>query len=116
MKPSPYYKQAERRVTRRIASAGETGNKSTYVCKTCRQGGHNRRTCRRHANKSDDVNANLKSFEYKLPHFDENSVDAADMECDAPIDSASAEMNHDTHVVSTQATPMSVQFLLGGDK
>ncbi|KUF92948.1 Lipoyl synthase [Phytophthora nicotianae] len=67
--PLPYYKQAGRRITRRIASAGEDSNtrKSTYRCKNCSEVGHNKRTCRRHANESDESNDQLIARLVPLP-------------------------------------------------
>ncbi|KAF4046650.1 hypothetical protein GN244_ATG01041 [Phytophthora infestans] len=40
VKPSPYYRQAGRRVTRRIASSGESNNRSAYAEKAITIGGH----------------------------------------------------------------------------
>jgi hypothetical protein len=69
VRPSPFYKQAGRHVTRRIASSGEIGARSTYVCRTCRENGHNRRTCRRHANECDEANPDLIACSFELPSF-----------------------------------------------
>ena len=66
--PSPYYKQGGgRRNTRRIASAGESGSKSTYVCRNCSQHGHNKRTCRRHIGQAEEANDELVASPVAFP-------------------------------------------------
>ncbi|KUF84531.1 Alpha-glucosidase [Phytophthora nicotianae] len=66
VKPSPFYKQAGRRVTRRMGSSGESAG-NTYKCKTCSEKGHNRRTCKRHGNDADEANADLIPSPVHLP-------------------------------------------------
>lgn len=70
VKPSPFYEQASRRVTRRIVSAGEVNNKTTYVCCTCSQYGHNKHTRRRHSKESVEASSSLVSVTIVLPTID----------------------------------------------
>ena len=62
VKPSPFYKQAGRRMTRRIASRGEASSSRTYQCRVCHGANHIARACRRHANDADEPNALLVPF------------------------------------------------------
>ena len=50
MYPPLLTKNAGRRQKRRIGSSGDTKPEVTYKCRLCKQEGHNRTTCRRHAN------------------------------------------------------------------
>ena len=74
--PSPYYRQAGRRLSRRIASAGEVPGPKTHACSRCHVHGHHRSTCRRRLNEADELNRELIAIPVHLAE-DETSQTAS---------------------------------------